>query len=117
MRAVSLDLLVGADSTKHDFGELATFEGSICDTAHDLEWLLDNGDGEMGSIVDESRNVIFGHFGELLLKDAFEACENDEGFALVVVVDHPEFDFAIALFNDGGLSESKSKYERVVTLQ
>lgn len=115
MRTVSLDLLVGADGTKYDFGELATFEGPVCDTAHDLERLLDNGDGEMGSIVYESRDVVFGHFGELLLEDAFEACEDDERFALVVVVDYTEFDFAVALFNDGGLSGSKSKYERVVT--
>lgn len=113
MRTVSLDLLVGADSTKHDFGELATLERPICDTAHDLERLLDNGDGEMGSIVDESRDVVFGHFGELLLKDAFEACEDDERFALVVIVDDTEFDFAVALFNDGGLS--KGKYETVIT--
>jgi hypothetical protein len=103
MRTVSLDLLVGADGTKDDFGKLAAFEGPVSDAAHDLERLLHYGDRQVGSIVDESRNIILGHFGELLLEDAFEASENDEGFALVIVVDHAEFDFAIALLDDSGL--------------
>lgn len=111
MRTVSLDLLVGTDGAKNDFGELAAFERPIGDTAHDLEWLLDNGDGKMGSIVDESRDVVLGHFRELFLEDAFEAGEDDERFALVVVVDHAEFDFAVALFDDGRLGGSK--YQRV----
>lgn len=59
----------------------------------------------MGSIVDESRDVVLGHFGELLLEDALEAGEDDEGFALVIVVDYAKFDFAIALLEDGGLDK------------
>lgn len=105
MRAVSLDLLVGTDGAKDDFGKLAAFKGSVGDAADDFEGLLDDGDGQMGSIVDESRNVVLGHFGELLLEDALEAGEDDERFALVVVVDYAEFDFAIALLEDGGLDK------------
>lgn len=108
MRTVSLDLLVGADGAKDDFGKLAAFEGSVGDAAHDFEGLLDDGDGQMGSIVDESRDVVLGHFGELLLEDALEAGKDDEGFALVIVVDHAEFDFAIALLEDGGLDKNMS---------
>lgn len=103
MRTVTLDLLIGTDGAKDDFGKLAAFEGSVGDAAHDFEGLLDDGDGQMGSIVDESRNIVLGHFGELLLEDALEAGEDDEGFALVIVVDNAKFDFAIALFEDGGL--------------
>lgn len=105
MRTVSLDLLVGADGAKDDFGKLAAFEGSIGDAAHDFEGLLDDGDGQMGSIVDESRDVVFGHFGELLLEDALEACEDDERLALVVIVDDAKLYFAIALLEDGGLEK------------
>lgn len=105
MRTVSLDLLVRANGAKDNFGKLAAFEGSIGDAAHDFEGLLDDGDGQMGSIVDESRDVVLGHFGELLLEDTFEAGKNNEGLALVVVVDHAEFDFAIALLEDGGLEK------------
>jgi hypothetical protein len=108
MRTVSLDLLIGADGTKDDFGELAAFEGSVGDAAHDLEGLLDDGDRQMGSVVDESRNVVFGHFGELLLEDALEAGEDDERFALVIIVDNSEFNFAIALLEDGGLEKKIS---------
>lgn len=78
MRTVSFDLLIGADGAKDDFGELTALEGSICDAAHDFEGLLDDGNGQMGSIVDESRDVVLGHFGELFLEDALEAGEDDE---------------------------------------
>lgn len=108
VRTVSLDLLVGADGAKDDFGKLAAFEGSVGDAAHDFEGLLDDGNGQMGSIVDESRDVVLGHFRELLLEDALEAGEDDEGFALVIVVDHAEFDFAIALLEDGRLEKKIS---------
>lgn len=37
------------------------------------------------------------------MEDAFEAREDDEGFALVVVVDNAELDVAVALLDDGRL--------------
>lgn len=101
--AVTLDLLIGADSAKDNLGEAAALEGAVGDAADDLERLLDDGNGEMGPVVDEAGDVVLGHLGELLLEDAFEAGEDDEGLALVVVVDHPELDFALALLEDGRL--------------
>jgi hypothetical protein len=57
----------------------------------------------MRPIVHQPRNIVFGHFRQLFLEDAFQTGEDDQAFALVVVVDHPKFNLAIALFDDGGL--------------
>lgn len=53
----------------------------------------------MGPIVYQAGDVVLGHLRKLLLKDAFQAGEDDQTFALVVVVDDPELDFSVALFN------------------
>lgn len=103
MGTVAFDLLVGTDGAEDDFGELATFERTVCDTADDLERLLDDGDGQVGAVVDESSDVIFRHLGQLFLEDAFQACEDDEGLPLVVVVHNAELYFAVALLDDSGL--------------
>jgi len=57
----------------------------------------------MRPIVHQPRNIVFGHFRQLLLEYAFQASEDDQAFALVVVVDHSEFNLAVALFDNGGL--------------
>ena len=57
----------------------------------------------MGTVVYEAGDVVLGHLGQLFLEDAFQAREDDEALALVVVVDHSKLDLAIALFDDGGL--------------
>jgi hypothetical protein len=41
------------------------------------------------------------------LEDTFEAREDYEGFALAVVVDYAEFDFAVTFFDDSGLVGEK----------
>jgi len=101
--AIPLDLLVRADSAEHNLSKVAALEGAVGDSADDLERLLDNGNRQMSPIVNQTRNVIFGHLRQLLLKNAFQACEDDERIAVAIVVDHAKLDFAISLFDDGGL--------------
>lgn len=103
MRAVTFDLLVRTNGAEDNLGEAAALEGTVCDAADDLEGLLDDGDGQVGTVVDKARDVILGHLGELFLEDALQAGEDDEGLAIVVVVYYTELDFAGALFDDGGL--------------
>ena len=57
----------------------------------------------MGTVVDQSGYIIFGHLGQLLLEDAFQTGQNNETFPAVIVVDDPKLDLAIALLRDGGL--------------
>lgn len=103
MRPVALNLLVAADGAEDDLGELAALERPVCDASHYLEGLLDDGYGQVGSVVDESRDVIFGHLGKLFLEDALQTGEYDEGFPVVVIVYHPKLDLAGSFFDDGGL--------------
>lgn len=63
-----------------------------------LQRMFNNGYRQMRSIVDQSRDVIFRHFGQLLLEDALQPRENDKAIPRPVVVDHSEFDFATAFF-------------------
>ena len=98
--AVALDLLVRGDGAEDDFGEAAAVEGSVGYAADDFEGMFDDGDGEVGFVVDEAGDVVFGHFGELFLEDAFQACEDDVAFTRVVVVDYAELDYTVLLFDD-----------------
>ncbi len=99
MRSVSFNLLVRGDSAEDDLGELATLEWAICDSSDDFEWVLHDSHAQMCAVVDKACDVVFRHLWELLLEDALQAGEDDEGFSLVVVVDDAELDFAIALFD------------------
>ena len=56
-----------------------------------------DGHGEMRTVIHQSCNVIFWHFRELLLKDAFEPSQNDDAVAAIVIVDYPKFNVAFAL--------------------
>ena len=40
------------------------------------------------------------------MKNAFQTGQNNEAFPVIVIVDNPELDLAIALLRDGGLSPS-----------
>ena len=57
----------------------------------------------MSTVIDEARNVVFRHLGQLLLKNAFEAGKNYETFAFVIIVHNLKFDLAVALFEYSGL--------------
>lgn len=61
------------------------------------------GHRQMRSVVDQSRNIILGHFRQLLLEDAFQPGEDDEAVARTIIIHHPEFDLASALLKYGGL--------------
>jgi hypothetical protein len=52
----------------------------------------------MGPIVNKARNVILGHFGKLLLENAFQAGEDNEAIMGAIVVDNSEFDITAAFF-------------------
>ena len=57
----------------------------------------------MRPIVHKPGYVILGHFGELFLEDTFQTSQNDEAVARIIIVDDSEFDFSIALFDNGWL--------------
>lgn len=104
MGAIAFDLLVRRDSAEDDLGKVTPFEWAIGDTADDFERFLDDRDGEMGPVVDESRNIVLGHLRQLFLKYALQSCKDYETFPLVIVVDNTEFYFAIAFFDYSRLS-------------
>ena len=54
----------------------------------------------MCPIVHQARNIILGHLGQLLLKQAFEARQDDQTLPRPVIVHHAKLDSAIALFDD-----------------
>lgn len=66
----------------------------------DLKRLLHNGHGEMGPIIHQSGYVIFRHLRQLLLKDAFEPCQNYKALPFAVVIDHSKFDIAISFLRN-----------------
>lgn len=57
----------------------------------------------MGPIIHQASYIVFRHLWQLLLKNAFQASQDDEAFSPVVVVDNTEFDLAIALLCYSGL--------------
>lgn len=57
----------------------------------------------MRPIIHQPRNIVFGHFRQLFLKYAFQTGEDNQAFALIVVIDDPKLDLAVALFDNGGL--------------
>lgn len=111
VRAVTLDLLVAANGAEDDLGELAALERSVGDPPHDLERLLHDRYREMRSVVDQSRYVVLGHLRQLLLEYTFQAGEDDEGFALVVVVDDTELYLAVPFFYNGGLLWERDSFD------
>ena len=58
----------------------------------------------MGAVVNETRYIVFGHFGELFLKNTFKAGEDDETFAGIIVVHHSKLNLAGSLLYYSGLS-------------
>lgn len=107
MRSVALDLLIAADGAEDDLGELAALEWPVCDAADYFQWFLDDCYGQVRSVVDESRDVIFGHLRKLFLEDALQAREYDEGFPVVVVVYYAKLDLAGSFLDDGGLAKNR----------
>lgn len=64
----------------------------------------------MRPVVDETSDVVLGHLRKLFLEDTLQASKNNERLAVAVVVDHAEFDLAIPLFDDSGLSRNESAH-------
>ncbi len=54
------------------------------------------------AIVDETGDVVLGHFQELLLKQAFEARKDDHALSGAIVVDHAELDLPVSFFRTAG---------------
>ena len=57
----------------------------------------------MGTVIDQSGDIVLRHLGQLLLEDAFQTGQNNQTFPAVIVVDNPKLDLAIALLRDSGL--------------
>lgn len=84
---VAFHLLVRRYSTENNFRKCATVEWAVGDSSvnhcqcpdtkthhslylpNNLQWVLHNRNRKVGSIVDEPGDIVFGHFGELLLED------------------------------------------------
>ena len=73
MRSITLNLLIRRNRTENDFCELPPLERPVRDTADDLERLLDNRHGQVGSIIDQPCNVVSRHLGQLLLEDVLQS--------------------------------------------
>lgn len=89
MSSITFDLLVGRNSTKHNFRKPPSLEWPIGDASansqrfHDpielrnrytpdnFQRVLDNGYRKMGPIINQSRNIILRHFWKLLLEYTF----------------------------------------------
>lgn len=56
--------------------------------------------GSVVPIVNEARDVIFGHLGKLLLEETLQPCEDNHAFWSTIVVDNLEFDLAVSLFQN-----------------
>lgn len=76
-----------------------TYETEGGDLPYYFQGLFDNSHGQMGAIVDQPGYIVLRHLGKLLLEYAFEPRKDDKALALIVVVDHPELNLAIALFD------------------
>lgn len=107
--AVALHLLVARNGTEHNLGKLTSFKRPVRYSTDDLERFLDNSNRQMGAVVDEPGDIVFGHLRKLLLKNTFEASKDDGRLALIVVVDDAKLDFTIAFFDDSRLSRARCK--------
>lgn len=66
--------------------------------------MLDDRNRQMRPIVDQPRDIVLGHFGQLLLEDALQPRKDDKTIMGTIVVDHPELDIASTFFQHGRLS-------------
>jgi hypothetical protein len=98
MCSITLDLLIRGDSTEDDFSKLPALEWSVCNSSYYFKGLLDYSYREMGSIIYETGYVVLGHLWQLFLEYAFQAGQNDQTFAFIVVINDSEFDLSISLF-------------------
>ena len=57
----------------------------------------------MCPVVHQPRNILLGHFRQLLLKYALETGENLNTLSGAIVVDHMKLDVAATLLGDGRL--------------
>lgn len=69
----------------------------------------------MGPVIYQTGDVVLGHLGELFLEYAFQAGQDDQAFALIVVVDNPELDFSLAFLDDRRLRNTKFSYNSNLT--
>jgi hypothetical protein len=100
MCSVSFHLLVRGYGAEDDLGEPSVSEFSKSYAANDFQGRFDDSDGQMITVVDEASDVVFGHFRELLLEQAFEASEGDHALFGAIIVDDSELDLAIPFFQD-----------------
>ena len=106
MRPVSLHLLVGRDGAKNDFSKPAIPEFSKGYSADDLQRHFDDGERQMSAVVNETRDVVLGHFRKLLLEQAFETCQDDHALSGAIVVDDSELDLTVSFLYNCGLLNS-----------
>jgi hypothetical protein len=99
MCTIPFDLLVGRDGTEDDFGEFASFKRTICNASHNFKGFLDYCHGQVCSIVDKTSDVVFRHFGELLLEDTFKASKYDEALSGAIIVDNAKLNLSISFFD------------------
>lgn len=69
-RATYLDLLAARYGAEDDLCKAPGLERPVADSSDDLEAALDDGERPVVPVVDESRDVLLGHHGQLLLEPA-----------------------------------------------
>jgi len=85
------------NGAKNNFRKVLVSKGSVRDGPNDLPVLLDNHHRFVLYVVNQPRNVLFGHLGQLLLEDILGSREKLHILATAVVANHPELDESLRL--------------------
>ena len=98
MCSITFYLLIRRDGAKDDFRKIPRSEFSVCYATNDLQRHTNDGERSMVNIVDQTGDVVFGHFRELSLEQIFETCEDNCTLSTSIIVGNAKFDLAIDFF-------------------
>lgn len=94
----SFHLLIRGDYAENYFSKLAVSEFSEWYSLNNLQRQFDDGDRQMSTVIDKTRDIILEHFQELFLKQALEACKDNPTLSSAIIVDDLEFKLIISFF-------------------
>lgn len=118
MRSVAFYLLIRRNSTEYYLGEFSIVKWPVRDpprhalveTKHTppshppiyipnhLQWVFHNRNRKMRPIIDQSRNIILRHLGQLFLENALQPGEDNKAIPVPIIIDHSELDISSTLF-------------------
>ena len=82
----NFDLINGGSSKENDLCESSMWKRAKTDTAYNLEAPLDDSKAARVAVVDQARDVLARHLGQLLLEERLETCEEDKRTRLAIVL-------------------------------